>query len=54
MSTRPLYRYSMEILETEEYGLIGQPLWYKGASDGYTWMYEACRLLMDSYMGDYQ
>ncbi len=51
MIEMPLYRYTMEILVDEECYLFGQPLWYKGARDGYTWMAYVAGLMSDAYRG---
>lgn len=49
MIEMPLYRYTMEILVDEECYLFGQSRWYKGASDGNTWMSQVCHQMIEAY-----
>lgn len=49
MNDWPLYRYSMDLLIDEETALSGQGRWYKGASDGSHWIYQAAKSLTFTY-----
>ena len=51
MLEMPLYQYTMEISVDEECGLLGQSLWYKGASDGWTWTARVAQQMSDAYRG---
>jgi hypothetical protein len=51
MLEMPLYQYTMEILVDEECCLLGQPLWYKGASDGWTWTARVAHQMSYAYRG---
>ena len=45
----PIYRYIIDLLIDEELALDSQSLWYQGASDGKTWMYQVGQNLIKCY-----
>ena len=52
MEELPLYEYTIEILIDEECCLFNQSLWYKGAEDGNTWMFQVGVKMTNVYMGE--